>query len=127
MPAIKATTELPRIVRFFEIVEGGACPHCGCAGRWIHRFACDDGTERGAMSGCIKLFRVAPIAREHMRIADKEKRYKQSGFSGLNRWDTESMVAIEAYYAGQTTESDAMRIVERNKSAAAAWRKRKFR
>lgn len=40
--------------------EGSAtCPHCGAQGRYVISFLCDDGTKRGAMSGCFDLFRGA--------------------------------------------------------------------
>lgn len=61
---IKATSTLPSIVAFIETHDSGeygnaTCPHCGAEGRYVHTFICDDGTRRGAMSGCINLFRVS--------------------------------------------------------------------
>lgn len=42
------------------------CPHCGSRGRYVVTFICADGSRRGAMRGCFKLF---PIARDAARTA----------------------------------------------------------
>ena len=59
---------LPRVIEVLEVIDCGpgpsaSCPHCGADGRYITRFRCDDGTTRGAMSGCFKLF----LPRERLR------------------------------------------------------------
>lgn len=56
------TQTLPEIVaitgmRDFGPSDGeGSCPHCGCRGRYVWYFICADGSQRGAMRGCIQLF-----------------------------------------------------------------------
>lgn len=117
---------LPKIVRFLEIVEGGACPHCGSGGRWIHRFVVADGRELGAMSGCVKLFPVSPVAREHQRLMKKARDYEKKGWK-LNRWDSESLDAIEAFYVGAIDERSALATVQCNKQAASNWRQIRYR
>lgn len=56
-----ARETLPRIVAVLGRSDSGeygaaTCPHCGAAGRYVYTFQCDDGTTRGAMAGCLKLF-----------------------------------------------------------------------
>lgn len=119
-------TKLPRIVRFFGTVENDNCPHCGATGKYVHRFATDDGRHLGAMSGCVRLFPVSPVAQEHMRIAKKATDAAKFGRQ-LNRWDLAALEAIESFYAGTMSESDAIRRVQQEKSAASAWRQARYR
>lgn len=119
---MNAVMSLPRIVRFLETIEGGSCPHCGADGRWIHRFVTDDGNQRGAMSGCVKLFPVSRVALEEQRLRKKEeslrKRFGESAH--LNRNDTRAMEAIEAFYRGEMQESSCLSVVKGAKMANSA-------
>lgn len=110
---------LPRIVHFAEWLDapGSCCPHCGADGRFIARFVCADGTARGAMRGCIKLFPVAPIAREELRLLEKRSRYVRQGWK-LNRRDQEALDACEAVWRGEMQESIALSICKSAKMAA---------
>lgn len=107
---------LPRIIRFLGTVDcgadgQGACPHCGAQGRYIHQFECEDGTVRGAMSGCIKLFRMHPFARVMFKIEAKERKYASKGWK-LSSWDIEERTAIEAFYAGSIPEASVKSVLD---------------
>lgn len=122
-----AVLSLPRIVRFLETLDapGSACPHCGAGGRYIHRFQAEDGRTLAAMSGCVKLFPASPIAHEELRLREKEKKYRERGYSGLNKADTEALRAIESFYAGGMDERVALAIVRSAKHANQnRWRSR---
>jgi hypothetical protein len=114
----------PRIVRFFETSDApdSECPHCGASGRYILNFQVEDGRRLAAMRGCAKLFPTAPIAYEELRLADKLKRLRKSygPQAHLNRNDTRAMEAIEAFYAGQCSEDQAMLEVKSAKAANSA-------
>jgi len=62
---IKPSSALPAVLAITGVDDGGpcsegygsnTCPHCGAEGRYIIRFLCEDGAERGAMKGCFQLF-----------------------------------------------------------------------
>lgn len=128
---MNAAQSLPRIVRFHGTSHSGpgeaVCPHCGARGSVVHSFEVEDGRLMGAMSGCVKLFPVSPIAREHMRIQKKLDDQRKRGLRvGLNRWDGAALKAIEDFYAGTLTEQDAVRRIESERKSAAAWRRGRF-
>jgi hypothetical protein len=112
---------LPRIVRFLETHDGGpggaTCPHCGATGRYVHTFEVEGGRRLGAMSGCVKLFPVAPVAREEARLRKKGEDYRKRGWD-LNRDDQAALDAVEAYYAGTVSEAHALSACARAKAAA---------
>lgn len=120
---------LPRIVRFDGCDDSGeygnaTCPHCGAKGRYVYRFRCEDGVERGAMAGCIQLFPVASIAREHQRIIERQSdRAKRGG--KLAGWDEAKLAAIQSFYDGAATEGDTLRTIERENARRQAWMDRK--
>lgn len=85
MKKITATSTLPRITKFIGTTDYGPCDggpsaictHCGSGGRYIHAFECEDGSRRGAMSGCIQLFPIHPFAKVHMDLVAKEEDLKK--------------------------------------------------
>lgn len=117
---------LPRIVRFLETVEGGACPHCGSGGRWIHRFVVEDGRTLGAMSGCVQLFPRSRVFDESMRLFKKQRSYRELGWS-LPSWDLKILEAITAFSERRISEDDALREIKLQKSNAALYRGRRGR
>lgn len=74
------------------------------------------------MRGCVKLFPVAPIANEEMRLREKLNKYiKLYGETAkLNVHDTAALDAIEAYYRGETWEEFAMGRVKHAKQMNSA-------
>lgn len=99
MPTIKPTATLPSIVAFIGTHDSGEfgnarCPHCDAEGRYVHTFICDDGTRRGAMSGCIQLFRVGrDWAAKLSMEAFKRKREAEDSGRALASWWQEMVVA----------------------------------
>jgi hypothetical protein len=122
---------LPRIVRFLGTSDAGGpdaeCPHCGAKGRYVHSFECEDGSRRGAMSGCVKLFPVHPIAQADMALRGRERelRTRFGATAQLNSWDQRMRVAIDAYYAGTMTEGDALVCLRTESQSKANWRRAK--
>jgi len=121
-----SVASLPRIVRFLETVECDACPHCGANGRWVHRFVVEDGRTLGAMSGCIKLFPISPIASEAMRLDKKAREYAALGWK-LNRFDTEALDLIESAANGLADVRSIEKRLRDIRKAAASWRRSRFR
>lgn len=120
--------KLPRIVRFLESVDAGAgasCPHCGATGRYIHRFRLEDGREAGAMSGCVKLFPVHPLAHVEGEIRKKELDYKRKGWN-LPSWDLAILDTLEDFYAGRIPEHTAQTRILNERNRAQAFRRRKY-
>lgn len=50
---------------------------------------------------------MSEIAREELRLLDKQARYKKQGWT-LNRDDTSALDAIGAFYAGTMDERSAL-------------------
>lgn len=127
---MNAHASLPTIVRFHGMSRTGPgednCPHCGAVGSVVHYFECVDGTRRGAMSGCIKLFPVSPVAREDMRLQKKAADYARGNGYALNRWDHAIREAIDAFYAGTATEDYVMRVIQCERSKATNWRRARY-
>jgi len=109
---------LPTIIQFTGMHDGGpcddgptaVCPHCGADGRYVYFFKCDDGTSRGAMSGCIKLFPVSPVAKIQERLVKKqhELRVKYGKDAHLNSWQSKMMDSIETFQAGGMDEATCL-------------------
>ena len=130
-------TDLPMIVRFTDMYDGGpcddgataTCPHCGSDGRYIFFFECEDGTERGAMRGCLKLFPVSKIAEIDRKLIEKEaelaKKYGREAH--LNSWQTAQREAIDAFYAGSISQEEALRTIDREQRKMVEYRARKNR
>lgn len=117
---------LPKIVAILSTTDAGefgaaTCPHCGADGRYVKTFKCDDGTTRGAMAGCIRLFPISPLAEEHSKIQDKVRKGTK-----LNGWDTKKLAAIEAVLAGSSTEAEAIEVVRAQNFSRNAWMAQKF-
>lgn len=134
MPVLSS---LPKITRFLGTSDAGSprdgggtvCPHCGAEGRYVHSFECEDGSRRGAMSGCIKLFPVHPIAQVDLTLNEKERDLVKRFGKGatLNTWDKQIRGAIDAFYAGTMNEYQAIGIINGARQAAANWRQRRRR
>jgi hypothetical protein len=125
---------LPRIIEYLNMTDAGPCddgptdicPHCGSDGRYVHYFKCDDGTTRGAMSGCVKLFPVSQVVAEDMKLQDKARELKGKGWK-LNSWQTKIGEAIQAFYRGEVDEAETMKVITRQKNAMAQYRANKAR
>ncbi len=132
---LTATATLPRIVRFVGTTDGGpsdgrgsaVCPHCGASGRYVHFFQCEDGSRRGAMSGCIKLFPVHPIAKLDLDLKERERELQKSYGPGakLNSWDQRIRKAIDAFYADEVDEWTTLAVIRSENVAKANYRRTK--
>ncbi len=99
---------LPRITRYLGMSDGGPCdpdfsaecPHCGAGGRYVHHFECEDGTTRGAMSGCVELFEMTPVAKLHKRLTEKARDAARDKRT-LNKLEQRVMFALDEFYAGR--------------------------
>lgn len=116
-----AVQSLPRIIRFLDTTDApdSCCPHCGATGRYIHRFVVEDGRHLAAMSGCVKLFPVSPVALEEARLRKKAADYAKRGRK-LNRADSDALDAIDGFYAGTVEERRALDMVRWAKQANTA-------
>lgn len=127
---MNVVASLPRIVRFHGISRSGPgeaeCPHCGAQGSVVHHFECEDGTRRGAMSGCVQLFPVSPLAREDMRLQKKADAHARGKGNALNRWDLAIRAALDAFYAGTTTADFVTRVIQCERSKASNWRRSRY-
>lgn len=123
-----ALASLPRIVRFLgtDDCPDAECPHCGATGRFIHRFQVEDGRQLGAMSGCVKLFPVRPIAQADMKLSEKERLTKKAGRIPAS-WDVEKRKILDRFYAGEITEGDAMGRIHIENMKAKNYAQRRFR
>lgn len=128
MNHMNSSTQLPKIVRFFEptYAPDSQCPHCGANGALIHRFQTEDGRALGAMSGCIKLFPVSPVAAIDVELRKKEARALTER-RAVASWDVEKRTAIDAFYAGSIDERLALNMIAAATAQANTWRKRRFR
>ena len=104
----KPISSLPRIITVLAKkdhgpCDGGAtavCPHCGADGRYVYTFLCEDGSRRGAMAGCIKLFPRHPLCYKVQGIFDKVAEYSRKHFKPAS-WDLAVLDAVAALNAGQ--------------------------
>lgn len=117
LPTIKPTSALPSIIAVTGRRDSGeygnaSCPHCGALGRYVWTFICSDGTRRGAMSGCIKLFpqmkdtsRIAKLIQEAFdRRAKAEEERKN-----LASWWREMVEAAEEFGSAKLPDHDAIK------------------
>lgn len=116
---------LPRIVRFLGTDDcgpgGASCPHCGATGRYVIHFQVEDGRRLGAMRGCVQLFPVTELARQHGYFKTKESRYAaQRPPWKLNARDTEALRWIEDAIEGRADAHQALAIARAARTAAAA-------
>lgn len=123
---MNAVAGLPRIVRFFpsSYAPDSTCPHCGARGALVHRFEVEGGARMGAMSGCVQLFPVAPVAAADLKLQTKEREYARRGFN-MPSWDREKREAIDAFYAGTLDERATLDRVRAAESKAKAFRTRR--
>lgn len=126
-----SVASLPRITRFEGTDDcgpgGASCPHCGATGRWVIRFRVEDGRTLGAMRGCVKLFPVTELARQHGYFKEKEARYAaQRPPWKLNARDAEALRLIEEAIEGRADARQAVSIAQtaRRCAAMAARRRR---
>lgn len=120
---------LPRIVALLGRQDHGeygaaTCPHCGAAGRYVYSFRCADGTTRGAMAGCIKLYPQSPLVAEHQALTERQEERAKAGRS-LASWDLAKLAAIEAVGSESMSEADALAIVRAENARRAAWFRRR--
>jgi hypothetical protein len=123
---------LPRIVRFLGVDDHGpggsaSCPHCGATGRYVIRFQVEDGRQLGAMRGCVKLFPVTELARQHEHFVAKQTRYSaQRPPWKLNALDAEALRGIEEAIDGKADVHQAViRAQTARKIAAMSARRRR--
>lgn len=124
--------KLPRIVAVLSCedhgpCDGGAtavCPHCGADGRYVYHFLCDDGTTRGAMKGCIKLFSMSPAAVECEKALAAAAAFRQ-GKGFISRANQRMLDAIEQLRAGVIDARALAAIAEGVKMEKRAWMRRK--
>lgn len=99
--------KLPKILAVLACDDHGACdpeptavcPHCGADGRYVYTFLCDDGTTRGAMKGCIKLFPRSPAAGQCEKALAKQS-LASRGKGYASKWDERILTAIDQLRAG---------------------------
>lgn len=114
----------PRIVAFLGTDDYGpgcaSCPHCGATGRYIVRFRVEDGRHLGAMRGCLRLFPVTPLAQEHGRLLDKQKRMESQGWK-LSRRAAEALAAVEQAVNGLGNPGIALALARAERQAVSAF------
>lgn len=122
---------LPRVIEVLEVIDCGpgpsvSCPHCGADGRYITRFRCDDGTTRGAMSGCFKLF---PAHRFCLRVDEIKRREIEAERQGrrLASWDQAILDAIRAFASGERSEAEVDRVIKIEDARKKSWCKSRAR
>ena len=118
-----------KIIRFFDMSDSGeygnaVCPHCGALGRYVYRFQLEDGSNHGAMAGCIKKFKVHPIAKVQLKLMDKEKEYQKKGWN-LPSWDRNIVEALDKYYANEIDANECQWIINKENQRAADYRNKK--
>lgn len=119
---------LPKIVKFLGTDDHGpggstSCPHCGATGRYVIRFQVEDGRQLGAMRGCIKLFPVTELARQHEYLIAKKARYAKERWN-LSKADAEALQRIEDAIDGR---GDAQQAIWNAQSIRAAAATRRYR
>jgi hypothetical protein len=132
----KALADLPKITRYVGMTDHGpaddngvaptTCPHCGSPGRYVHHFEVEGGYTASAMSGCIRLFGITRLAQEDMKLSEKERELAGKKWNP-NSWQKKMREAIEAAYKGEITEDEALRTIDRQKAASAAYYEQKRR
>lgn len=126
------TATLPKIIAITARTDAGeygaaTCPHCGADGRYVVSFVCEDGSKRGAMSGCIKLFPISPLAKIHADLLVKAAANERKGWKRFSSFDQPKMDAIEAVMAGTMTEDQAIFICKNQSAKAYTWMQNKNR
>jgi hypothetical protein len=125
-----AVQALPTIIQYLGMTRGESmqehCPHCDARGTVIHSFECDDGSRRGAMSGCIQLFPMSYLCKKHMALTEKADDYAKRDWK-LNKSEAAMLDMILNYYAGDVSEEEAESFVRTKSQALAQWRQQKYR
>lgn len=108
------------------------CPHCGSGGRHVIGFVCENGEQRGAMRGCLKLFRMSRLAAQQL---DSLKRFKddtEAHARGSRKWpaaswDQDIYSITAALEAGEITADEAVGRIQGALDRRTAFLKRKQR
>lgn len=133
-PAISPSAKLPAVVAVIEERdygpsdgEGSAnCPHCGALGRYVIIFICEDGSKRGAMRGCFKLFpgSNSPAARL-VQEAFTRQRQAKADRKTLASWWADMIAAAETLSRGPEAVQAFLGAVNAAESRRQAWLSRK--
>lgn len=104
----KATQTLPELIAIVAYnhtppVDGecvARCPHCGAHGAHVWGFICADGTRRGAMRECLKLFPVSRNSNAKLIMQAFERKMKaEREQKRLASWWSEMVAAAEDFGA----------------------------
>lgn len=122
--------DLPKVVYVTGRDDAGeygaaTCPHCGAEGRYVYRFICEDGTERGAMAGCFKQFPQHPFATKAAVLIAKQADYCEKGWM-LPSWDEATLDAIHAFGTQAISETEARDRIRAAERTRDAYRARRF-
>lgn len=120
---------LPRIIQFIERTDAGeygadSCAHCGAKCRYQQVFMGDDGMRHSAAAGCIRLYRVSPVAAEHAKIDERRTERNRDGRT-LASWDLKKLEAIEKFYADEIDEQACIRVIEDENARRSAWMRKR--
>lgn len=119
LATIKPTVTLPEIVAIVGMKDFGPsdgegstnCPHCGANGRYVWYFICADGSRRGAMRGCLKLFHQSAETSRYSKLIqeafDRQAKAKEEG-KNLASWWREMVEAAEEFGNGKLPDHDAI-------------------
>ena len=105
------------------------CPHCGSGGRYVWTFIGTDGSQRGAMKGCVKLFQVSWIAKSQMDSIERFLKDWQAHRSGSRKyppasWDAEIYSATDDVASGAISVEEAEAKIHASLSRRSAFLKR---
>lgn len=128
---ISPSLKLPAVLAVVEVRDGGpcdggfgsaTCPHCGAEGRYINVFICEDGSRRGAMSGCFKLFpgSNSPIAKLTQEAYKRQRQAKETG-KRLASWWADIVAAAEELQPGNVNVAAFMSKVQNAESRRQGW------
>jgi hypothetical protein len=89
--------------------DGGGstrCPHCGAEGRYVFTALMSDGATKQMMAGCLKTFRLSPVAKTCERALSKPRDER-------SRWDARIIEALDQLRAKQIGMQDLYRVCDR--------------
>lgn len=107
------------------------CPHCGSGGRYVWEFACEDGTRRGAMRGCLELFPQSSLAQKQLLALDRfaeaeeQKRAVRRGAKGATSWDAEVYSATHDLDVGTIDVQEAAGRIQAALDTRDSWLRRR--
>ena len=131
---MKNNKQLPRIITVLGFTDHGpsdgegstSCPHCGCSGRYVWSFLCEDGNRYGAMRGCFKLFPKHQFADTVKAIYEKVKEYQKKDWK-IASWDENILNACHDLAEKKIDLSTYENIVRSNLSSRDIYLKSKYR